>query len=150
MSSNNPATMGGFWFFQSTWDPPARGYAGMNYTGAGVGNRNGVYIQLAGTVIAVSGMLFAFYVKPIIRRNRQNRASGNSAESSASPPESVEETLAVINDNRGGANLSRVGRRSPVTHIARAATWAIHRSIGSPVARWRWRIRLMSCFDRLF
>ncbi len=70
MSLNDPATKDGWWFFQSTWDPPARDYAGMNYTGIGVGNRNGVYIQLAGVCIAVTGMLFAFYVKPIIVRRR--------------------------------------------------------------------------------
>ncbi|MEE9296438.1 MAG: hypothetical protein V3W34_15960 [Phycisphaerae bacterium] len=80
MSSNRPAAMGGFWFFQATWDPPAQGYAGMNYTGAGVGNRNGVYIQLAGTCIAVTGMLFAFYVKPIIRRRMQDRTARHAAE----------------------------------------------------------------------
>ncbi len=58
--------------FQSTWDPPAAGgYAGMNFTGVGVGNRNGVHIQLLGVCIAVAGMLFAFYVKPIILRRRR-------------------------------------------------------------------------------
>ncbi len=71
MSLNEPATRDGWWFFQSTWDPPARGYAGMNYTGIGVGNRNGVHIQLAGVIIAVTGMLFTFYVKPIIIRRRR-------------------------------------------------------------------------------
>lgn len=80
MSSNLPATEGGFWYFQSTWDPPGRGYGGMNYTGLGVGNRNGVYIQLAGTCIAVTGMLFAFYVKPIIRRRQMVARKGASAE----------------------------------------------------------------------
>lgn len=73
MSLNNPANRDGWWFFQSTWDPPmpSQGYAGMNYTGVGVGNRNGVYIQLFGTCVAVAGMLFAFYVKPIILRRRR-------------------------------------------------------------------------------
>ena len=83
MSSNNPATMGGFWYFQSTWDPPARGYGGMNYTGIGVGNRNGVYIQLAGTCIAVTGMIFAFYIKPIIRRRKQAASRGHAADAAA-------------------------------------------------------------------
>jgi len=71
MSSNQPASYGGYWYFQAEWDPPAAGYPGMSYTGLGVGNRNGVHIQLAGTCIAVAGMIFAFYVKPIIRRRRQ-------------------------------------------------------------------------------
>ena len=43
----------------------------MNFTGVGVGNRNGVHIQLFGVCLAVAGMLFAFYVKPIILRRRR-------------------------------------------------------------------------------
>ncbi|MCH8879811.1 MAG: hypothetical protein IID34_08010 [Planctomycetes bacterium] len=70
MSLNEPAQRDGWWFFQSTWDAPRRGYGGLNYTGVGVGNRNGVYIQLTGVCIAVAGMLFAFYVKPTIIRRR--------------------------------------------------------------------------------
>ena len=42
----------------------------MNYTGLGIGNRNGVYIQLAGCCLMVTGMIFAFYVKPVIKRRR--------------------------------------------------------------------------------
>jgi len=45
--------------------------AGLNYTVLGVGNRNGVYTQLLGCVIAVAGMIYAFYVKPVIKRRRQ-------------------------------------------------------------------------------
>ncbi|MCH8053335.1 MAG: hypothetical protein IH895_04690 [Planctomycetes bacterium] len=71
MSLNEPAQRDGWWFFQSTWDAPRRGYGGLNYTGVGVGNRNGVYIQLTGVCIAVAGMLFAFYVKPTIIRRRR-------------------------------------------------------------------------------
>lgn len=80
MSSNNPASMGGYWYFQSQWDPPGQGYAGMNYTGLGVGNRNGVHVQLVGCCIAVSGMIFAFYVKPIIRRRKQEAAKARRSE----------------------------------------------------------------------
>ncbi len=79
MSSNNPAKHGGFWFFQSTWDPPGPDYAGMNYTGVGVGNRHGVGVQLAGCIIAVAGMIFAFYIKPVIRRRAQDRAAARAA-----------------------------------------------------------------------
>ncbi len=72
MSLNEPAKNQGWWFFQSTWDPPAGDrYAGMNFTGIGVGNRNGVHIQLFGVCLAVAGMLFAFYLKPIILRRRR-------------------------------------------------------------------------------
>ncbi|MFQ5492364.1 MAG: hypothetical protein ACE5GE_16765, partial [Phycisphaerae bacterium] len=79
MSSNNPATDRGFWFFQATWDPPGRGSNGMNFTGTGVGNRNGVYIQLFGCCVAVAGMIYAFYIKPIVIRRRQQAAELNRA-----------------------------------------------------------------------
>ncbi|HVZ94877.1 MAG TPA: hypothetical protein VG797_10240 [Phycisphaerales bacterium] len=65
VSSNNPAEHLGYWFFQKTWDPN-----GLRYTGLGIGNREGVYTQLAGCATAVAGMIYAFYVKPIIRRRR--------------------------------------------------------------------------------
>lgn len=65
-SLNKPASDGGMYYFQSTWDPGT-----MAYTGLGVGNRNGVHVQLAGCVIAVLGMIYVFYVKPIIKRRRR-------------------------------------------------------------------------------
>jgi hypothetical protein len=74
VSSNHPTEHRGWWFFQSTWDPPDpnTGYAGLNYTGLGVGNRHGVRIMLAGGIMAVMGTFFAFYVKPILLRHRTN------------------------------------------------------------------------------
>jgi hypothetical protein len=65
-SLNKPATDGGMYYFQSEWDPGE-----MAYTGLGVGNRKGVYIQLLGTCLAVAGMIFVFYIKPIIKRHRR-------------------------------------------------------------------------------
>jgi hypothetical protein len=69
---NHPTEYGGYWYFQSTWDRPPQSdpTAGMNYTGLGVGNRHGVYLQLAGCCIAAAGMFFAFYVKPVLKRRR--------------------------------------------------------------------------------
>lgn len=71
--SNQPGEHDGYWFFQSTWDPPdpGRGYAGMNYTGLGVGTRQGVLVMLAGTVLTIMGMIYAFYVKPLIKRHQR-------------------------------------------------------------------------------
>ncbi|MCP4247927.1 MAG: hypothetical protein GY778_12840 [bacterium] len=86
MSSNRPASNAGYWFFQSTWDPPSRGSAGMNFTGAGIGNRNGVYIQLLGCCIAVAGMIYAFYVKPILIRRRRQAGRNRAATSAESEP----------------------------------------------------------------
>jgi hypothetical protein len=77
---NDPHEFAGLWFFQSQWDPPDQprgpndpGSAGMNYTVLGVATRHGVYVQLAGCCLAVVGMIYAFYVKPFIKRRRQQR-----------------------------------------------------------------------------
>ena len=78
VSVNQPAEFDGYWFFQSQWDPPEAprfqgdtGSGGLNYTVLGVGNRNGVNTMLFGTIISVIGMIYAFYVKPMIKRRRQ-------------------------------------------------------------------------------
>lgn len=73
VSLNKPAEHDGLWFFQAQWDPPEGQSLGLNYTVLGVGNRNGVRVQLAGCIIAVTGMLYAFYVKPLIKRRRRDR-----------------------------------------------------------------------------
>lgn len=72
---NSPAEFGGYWYFQSMWDKPPGNNptGGMNYTGLGVGNRNGVYIQLLGCCLAVIGMIHAFYVRPILKRRMAER-----------------------------------------------------------------------------
>ena len=71
ISVNDPKPQQGYWFFQSQWDPPDSTSLGLNYTVLGVGNRKGVFVMLLGTCIAVSGMLWAFCVKPAIKRKRQ-------------------------------------------------------------------------------
>lgn len=80
VSMNKPVEHAGLWFFQSQWDPPIAASRngglpskGLGYTVLGVGNRNGVYTQLLGCVIAVIGMIYAFYVKPLIKRRRRER-----------------------------------------------------------------------------
>jgi hypothetical protein len=72
VSVNDPQEHGGYWYFQAQWDPPdpQRGYAGLNYTVLGVGNRHGVNVMLLGCCLSVVGMIYAFYVKPVIRRRR--------------------------------------------------------------------------------
>jgi hypothetical protein len=78
VSVNQPVEYGGFWYFQAQWDPPMQSRfagdppsAGLNYTVLGVGNRNGVGVQLIGCCIAVAGMLYAFYFKPVLRRRKR-------------------------------------------------------------------------------
>ena len=63
-SDNNPVYYdGGRWiFFQAGYDPEAR------FSVIGVGNRPGVGIMITGCVMIVAGLLYAFYVKPIITR----------------------------------------------------------------------------------
>ncbi len=65
-SLNSPAEFADLYYFQAEWDPGE-----MAFTGLGVGNRDGVYTQLLGTCIAVFGMIYVFYIKPVIKRRRQ-------------------------------------------------------------------------------
>ena len=78
VSVNDPQPFNGLWFFQSQWDPPdPRGVrtggvpsAGRNFTVLGVGNRRGVWTMLFGSTLSVIGMMYAFYLKPILRRRK--------------------------------------------------------------------------------
>ncbi len=86
MSTNDPVSYKGLWFFQSFWDAPRSprmqgdpGSNGLNYTGVGIGNREGVYTQLAGCCLSVLGMLYAFYYKPILRRRLKDKALAEAA-----------------------------------------------------------------------
>jgi len=99
---NAPAEYQGYWFFQSMWDPPdqARGpnmpaSAGLNYTVLGVGNREGVFVQLFGCVLAVIGMLYAFYVKPVIKRRRQQAVFAEVAAATGETTADGQEPLAT-------------------------------------------------------
>ncbi len=94
VSVNEPIEHDGLWYFQAQWDPPEapsgpgdRGSMGLNYTVLGVGNREGVWIQLAGCIIAVSGMIYAFYVKPLLIRRRNERARRSAEARIGSAPE---------------------------------------------------------------
>jgi hypothetical protein len=85
VSTNKPAEYKGYWFFQASWDPPQpqQGSAGMNFTGLGVGNRNGVYTMLAGSTLSVIGMLYAFYIKPVLKRRRAQQVLASLEEARA-------------------------------------------------------------------
>lgn len=88
--SNVPTAAGGWWLFQSTWDPPMpqSGYGGLNFSGVGVGNRHGVWVMLLGAALISIGLVWAFYVKPVLRQRRQ-RARRQTIE--AATPEGVSE-----------------------------------------------------------
>ncbi len=76
VSVNDPAEFGGLSYFQAQWDPPdpSQNRGGLNYTVLGVGNRRGVNVMLLGCCVTVLGMIWAFYVKPVIKRRRQQAA----------------------------------------------------------------------------
>lgn len=92
---NGPTEFGGFWYFQSSWDMPPNNNpnGGMNYTGLGVGNRHGVYVQLVGCCLAVLGMIHAFYLRPMMKRRYADFSpSRESWESEGSTKESLRVT----------------------------------------------------------
>ena len=60
-------TVSNNWLHSHTWANTDPG----NNTVLGVGNRHGVWVQLAGCVIACLGMIYAFYVKPLIKRRNE-------------------------------------------------------------------------------
>src|SRR5262249_13863402 len=72
---NNPIYFGnGAWlFFQAQFDPRSR------WTVLGVGNRPGVNIMIVGCVMMVIGLLWAFYLKPIIIRRMKEKALAEAA-----------------------------------------------------------------------
>lgn len=78
VSMNAPVEHAGLAYFQSQWDPPDqprfegdRGSSGLNYTVLGVGNRQGVWSMLLGCCVSVLGMIYAFYLKPVIKRKQR-------------------------------------------------------------------------------
>lgn len=114
VSTNNPGEHRGVWFFQSFWDPPRQARfpgdassAGLNFTGLGVGNRRGVYVQLFGSCLAVAGMIYAFYVKPIIRRRRQAAALAGLGEACPPTVDVLAETPVLTGDSAGREQGSR-------------------------------------------
>ncbi len=75
VSMNKPVDNRGWSFFQAQWDPPEPPNSpGLNYTVLGVGNRHGVNAMLATSTLIVIGLIYAFYVKPLIRRRQQREA----------------------------------------------------------------------------
>jgi hypothetical protein len=66
--SNHPVQHGHLWYFQSQYDPQTQ-----SHTVLGVGNRVAVGWMLAGVCLSIAGMLYAFYIKPVLIRRRQQR-----------------------------------------------------------------------------
>jgi len=85
-SNNSPIYFdGGRWlFFQAGYDPQGQ------FSIIGVGNRPGVFVMISGCVMIVIGVLYAFYVKPIVVRKMKAAALARFA---AAPPQPAKEDL---------------------------------------------------------
>jgi hypothetical protein len=60
---------GGKWiFFQAGYDPNGQ------FSTIGVGNRPGVGIMISGCVMIVAGLMYAFYIKPLVVRRMKAAA----------------------------------------------------------------------------
>jgi hypothetical protein len=68
---NSPVyfSRGAWLFFQAQWDPE-----GQRFTVLGIGNRPFIGTMTMGCVMIFSGLLYAFYVKPIIIRRMKEQA----------------------------------------------------------------------------
>ncbi|MCE9620224.1 MAG: cytochrome c biogenesis protein CcsA [Planctomycetes bacterium] len=101
VSVNQPVERSGLWFFQAQWDPPDAGEegvpasAGLNFTVLGVGSRQGVWLQLAGAILAALGMCYAFYVKPVIKR-RSLEKSKSAAQSRLHPTTAMTSAMLLL------------------------------------------------------
>jgi hypothetical protein len=70
---NAPAHADGLAMFQAAWDGHDNPAPGERFSVLGVGNRPGTWVMVIGGMLVFVGMLFAFYVKPLLlqRRKRQ-------------------------------------------------------------------------------
>lgn len=50
-----------------------------SWTGLGVGNRRGMWAMMLGSIMITAGCLYAFYVKPVLRRRRQERITARAS-----------------------------------------------------------------------
>lgn len=83
---NNPVYFGGLgdseWaLFQARFDRE-----NQSFTVLGVGNRPGVWVMTAGCVLMTVGLLYAFYLKPVIIRRMKQRALAEAAARRPKPP----------------------------------------------------------------
>ena len=86
-SLNHPIYFdGGRWlFFQAAYDPNVP----HAWTQLGVGNRPAVRVMVSGCIMIFGGLVYAFYVKPVIVRRMKQRALAAAAASGRFPVKSV-------------------------------------------------------------
>ncbi|MFO0837589.1 MAG: hypothetical protein U1D55_03620 [Phycisphaerae bacterium] len=90
VQTNRTASVGGWTLFQS-------GAANdhWSYTILGVGNRRGIWPMVLGCVMIVLGCLYAFYVKPVLRRRRAEAAATREADNDHRRGQRFEQTEVV-------------------------------------------------------
>lgn len=71
---NQTAAVGRWTLFQASAAPDA-----WSYTVLGVGNRRGVWLQVLGCILITLGCLYAFYVKPALKRRQLEQARRRAA-----------------------------------------------------------------------
>lgn len=68
---NRPAEVHGLYLFQSAWDGDENAPREARFSVLGVGNRPGVFVMTLGSVLVTLGILYAFYVKPVLLNKRK-------------------------------------------------------------------------------
>lgn len=95
---NNTYTIGNWTFFQS-----AAAGDGASWTVLGVGNRNGVLLQLLACTLISIGMIYAFAVKPILKKRRNERIMAGAGRKNVMEKESRN----VKKETRGAAVVAK-------------------------------------------
>ncbi len=78
---NHPATLAGRHFFQARFGKQADG---TPFTVLGVGNTNGLYPMIAGVILIIFGIGYAFYVKPVLLNIKKRELARLAARHAAS------------------------------------------------------------------
>ncbi|MGF1634946.1 MAG: hypothetical protein ACFCVE_13920 [Phycisphaerae bacterium] len=78
-------------FFQAQWDPE-----NQSFTVLGVGNRPGIWTMSLGCGLMTVGLLWAFYLKPVLIRRAKERALAAHAAKIKPPRSAVKEPAGVL------------------------------------------------------
>ena len=77
---NSPASDHGLFYFQAAWDGDDRAAPEKRFSVIGVGNRPGIPVMIAGAILIVLGIGYAFYAKPLLLKwKKESLAAWNAA-----------------------------------------------------------------------
>jgi hypothetical protein len=113
---NNPVHFAnGRWaFFQAAWDPQ-----GQQWTVLGVGSRPGVWVMVTGCIMMAVGLLYAFYLKPvIIRRMKQKALAQAQARALANAAKADQEPFSQLASELAGSAKAGVSTE-PIMEMTR-------------------------------